>query len=143
MSTEQNKVLIRRFVEEVFNQGRLEVVDEIVAPHFMRHGTSTLALLGSESLKQTAALWRRAFSDVHSAIDDIVAEGDQVVYRWTIRGTHQGEFMGAAATDQRVTVSGVTFFRIADGQLVEGWVLTDQLGLRQQLGLIPNDQTNE
>jgi steroid delta-isomerase-like uncharacterized protein len=142
MSTEQNKALVRRFVEEVFNQGRLETADEIVAPHFMRHGTTTLVLPRSESLKQTAALWRSAFPDVHSEIDDIVAEGDQVVYRWTIRGTHQGEFMGATATGRVVTVSGVTFFRIADGQLVEGWVMTDQLALRQQLGLIPSDQSN-
>jgi steroid delta-isomerase-like uncharacterized protein len=143
MSTEQNKALVRRFLEEVFNQGRLEVVDKLVAPAYIRHGMPTPVPPGPESLKQSAAAWRHAFPDVHSEVDDILAEGDRVAYRWTIRGTHQGEFMGAAGTGRLVTVSGMTFFRITDGQIVETWDNPDLFGLRQQLGLISSDKANQ
>lgn len=143
MSTEQNKALVRRFLEEVFNQGKLETADELVAPTYLRHGMPTSVSPGPESLKQSAAAWRRAFPDVHGEVDDILAEGDRVAYRWTIRGTHQGGFMGAAGAGQQVTVSGMTFFRFADGQIVETWDMGDMLTLRQQLGLIPSDKARE
>lgn len=143
MSTEQNKAIVRRFLEEVFNQGKVEVADELVAPTYIRHGMPTPVPPGPESLKQSAAAWRHAFPDVHGTVEDILAEGDRVAYRWTIRGVHRGGFMGATGTGQRVTVSGMTFFRIADGQIVETWDSPDLFGLKQQLGLISSDKANE
>jgi steroid delta-isomerase-like uncharacterized protein len=136
MSTEQNKAIVRRLLEEVINQGKLETADELVAPTYLLQGMPTPAPPGPESVKQGAAAWRRAFPNGHCTVDDILAEGDRVAYRWTIRGTHQGGFMGADGTGQQITVSGMTFFRIADGQIVEAWTIPDHLALHQQLGLI-------
>jgi len=143
MSTEQNKMVIRRLLEEVFNQGKLETADELVAPTYLLQGKPTPPPPGPESMKQSTAAWRRAFPNVHCTVDDILAEGDRVAYRWTIRGTHQGGFMGATSAGQQVTLSGMTFFRFADGQIVETWDMGDMLTLRQQLGLIPSDKGNE
>ena len=143
MSTEQNKMVIRRLLEEVFNQGKLETADELVAPTYLLQGKPTPPPPGPESMKQSTAAWRRAFPNVHCTVDDILAEGDRVAYRWTIRGTHQGGFMGADGTGQQITISGMAFIRIADGQVVEAWNMPDRLARHQQLGLLPDGKAKE
>jgi steroid delta-isomerase-like uncharacterized protein len=140
MSTEQNKALIRRFIEEVLHQGRLEVADELIATHAVRHGLTPAPALGSASVKQSAVVLRNAFPDVHSTIDDMVAEGDKIAYRWTLHGTHQGEFMGVQGSGKAVTFTGMTIARIVNGQIVEFWEHNDRLGLMQQLGLLPTEK---
>jgi steroid delta-isomerase-like uncharacterized protein len=132
MAPDELKALVSRELL-AWNEGRLEVIDEIYAPTFVNHFTGETP----ETVKQKIALVRSAFPDVQIVIDDQVVEGDKVVSRWTARGTHQGEFMGAPATDKRMEQTGITFLRVAEGRIVEGWSRVDDLGLLQQLGLIP------
>lgn len=92
---------------------------------------------GTKALKQGVAAWRDAFTEFHVTLDDLIAEGDEVAYRWTARGTHQGEFLGAASTGKKVTTTGMVFFRFTAGKISEGWTNWDVLGLMQQIGAIP------
>jgi len=139
MSTEQNKAIARRFLEEVFGQGKLAVVDEIVAPDHVDHGPSTLPGMptGPEGSKMVVTIYRNAFPDIHFTIDEQIAEGDKVVTRWTGRGTHKGELAGIPATGKSATVTGVGVDRIVNGKIVESWGIFDQFGMMQQLGIIP------
>ena len=139
MSTEQNKAIARRFLEEVFGQGKLAVVDEIVAPDHVDHGPSTLPGMptGPEGSKMVVTIYRNAFPDIHFTIDEQIAEGDKVVTRWTGRGTHKGELAGIPATGKSATVTGVGIDRIVNGKIVESWGIFDQFGMMQQLGIIP------
>ena len=139
MSTEQNKAIARRFLEEVFGQGKLAVADEIVAPDHVDHGPSTLPGMptGPEGSKMVVTIYRNAFPDIHFTIDEQIAEGDKVVTRWTGRGTHKGELAGIPATGKSATVTGVGVDRIVNGKIVESWGIFDQFGMMQQLGIIP------
>ena len=135
MSTEENKAIDRRFTEEVWNQGNLAVVDELMSADYDGHDPAMPA--GSEGLKQFVLMYRSAFPDVHLTIEDQIAEGDTVVSRWTARGTHKGELMGIPPTGKQVTVTGMNIERIANGKFVEGWSNYDTLGMLQQLGVVP------
>jgi predicted ester cyclase len=104
MSVEENKALTRRLVEEVWNKGNLAVADELLAAGYVFHHPAGQVLHGPEEYKQLANAARSAFPDIHFTIDDIVVEGDKVVYRWTLFGTHKGEFSGIPPTDKKVTV---------------------------------------
>jgi len=132
----ENKALVRRWVEEIWNKGNLSAADELFAANYLHHDPSSPDFgLGPQSEKQRANLYRGAFSDLQLTIDDLVAEGDTVVIRWTARGTHRGELMGVAPTGKPFTITGVSIARITGGKFVEGWVNWDALGLTQQLGL--------
>ena len=134
----ENKALARRLVEEAFNAGRLEVVDELVASDFVEHDPSlTEEVRGPAGVKELIAGYRAAFPDIRITIEDQIADGDYVVSRWSGTGTHQGELMGMPATGKQATVTGITIDRIADGRIVESWDNWDTLGLMQQLGAIP------
>lgn len=134
--SEQNKMVARRAIEEVYNGGKLELVDELAAHDFVIHLPSQ-DIHGSPGAKQYIAALREAFPDIHFTIEDQVSEGDTVVTRWTARGTHTGEFQGIPPTGKQGVISGVDIDRIADGKVVECWVSLDELGLLQQLGVIP------
>jgi len=136
MSTEENKALIRRFHEEVWSQGNLTVVDELCAPNFIYH-TPTGPIHGLEGFKQFVTMYRTAFPDLHIPIDDMIAEADKVVTRWTARGTHKGDLMGIPPTGKQVTITGILIGRFEGGKFVEGWIDFDALGMLQQLGVIP------
>ena len=139
MLTETNKALSRRFLEEVFNNGKLNVLDEIIAKDHVTTGPGTLPGLptGPEGQKQLVTVYRNAFPDVHFTIDDQIAEGDKVVTRWTGRGTHKGELFGIPATGKSSTVTGIAVDRIVNGKIAESWGIFDQFGMMQQLGVIP------
>ena len=139
MSTESNKAIARRFLEEVFGQGKLAVADEIVAPDHVDHGPGTLPGLppGPEGSKMLVMVYRNAIPDIHFTIDEQIAEGDKVVTRWTGHGTHKGELAGIPATGKSATVTGMGVDRIVNGKIVESWGLFDQFGMMQQLGVIP------
>jgi steroid delta-isomerase-like uncharacterized protein len=138
MSTEENKALARRLYEEVFNQGQLEAVDQLVAPDAIEHEeVPGIAGSGSEILKHFVTIFRAAFPDAQVTIEDLIAEGDKVVCRVTFHGTQQGEFMGIAPTGRPITFAVIDILRVADGKIVEHWGQTDNLGLLQQLGAIP------
>src|SRR5438552_5739601 len=133
MSTEQNKDVVRRFLEEVWNAGNLDVVDELIAPDYVNH-TDPGQPPGPEGVKPLVTQFRSAFPDVHNAIEDVVAEEDRVAVRVTIRGTHKGELFGIPPTGKHATITGMAFYRVANGQLAEHWVVRDHLGLLQQVG---------
>ena len=138
MSTEANKAIIRRIPDEVFTQGNLAVADQVVAADYREHvplppGFPT----GLAGLKQFVTLLRAAFPDFQYTIDDEIAEGDRVAIRVTARGTHQGEWFGIPATGKTVSWTELHIGRLAGGKLVEHWANSDQVGLLQQLGVLP------
>lgn len=134
MSIEQNKALARRIPEEFFNKGNPALLDEICAPNFILHGAPGP---GTEPVKGMLAMFRTGLPDVKMTIEDIIAEGDKVVFRVTVQGTHQGEFRGIPPTGKQVTITGIQIWRIADDKIAEGWFNRDDLGLMRQLGVIP------
>jgi len=142
MSTETNKAVSRRFLEEVFGKGKLNVLDEIIAKDHVNSGPGTLPGLpaGPEGAKQLVTVYRNAFPDVHFTVDEQIAEGDKVVTRWTGHGTHKGELLGIPATGKTSTVTGIAVDRIANGMIAESWGIFDQFGMMQQLGVIPTPE---
>jgi steroid delta-isomerase-like uncharacterized protein len=138
VSAEEHKTLIRRFVEEAFNRGNLDVVDEVYTPDYVGHNAGDPeGVRGPEGVKQFVDLYRGAFPDIHTTIEDMVAEGEKVAYRWTARGAHRGELMGIAPTGHQVTITGITIERIAGGKIAETWNNFDRLGMMRQLGVAP------
>ena len=137
MSTEANKALARRFIEEVWNKRNMAAIDDLMAPNHVDHPEQPPFDLDREASKQYTMGYLAAFPDMHFTIEDVVAEGDMVVTRWTGRGTHQGTMPGIAPTGKSVTVTGISISRIAGGQAVESWTTWDQLGFLQQLGVLP------
>ncbi|HVO43876.1 MAG TPA: ester cyclase [Aggregatilineales bacterium] len=136
MTVEQNKAVVRRFFEEVFNQGKLAVADEIFAPWFSGRGLAGHGP-GPESAKRAVTHLRAGFPDIQFTVEDLIADGDSVVVRVTFRGTHQGEFMGIPATGKAIEVGGVEMARLSGGQIVEeAWHFMDELGLLKQLGVL-------
>jgi steroid delta-isomerase-like uncharacterized protein len=138
--TDQNKALARRNFEEVWNQGKLAVIDELVARDATFHDPNVPGgkFTGPEGLRQVVEIYKKAFPDVQFTINDQVAEGDKVVSRWTATGTHKGELMGIPPTGKRATITGIEFDRYQDGKLVEEYSSYDMLGMLQQLGLAPS-----
>jgi steroid delta-isomerase-like uncharacterized protein len=136
--SEQNKKLMRRIFDEVWNQGNLETIDEIFSPDFVTHFLPPGTPPGRDGIRQYISMYRAAFPDVHIDVEDQIAEGDKVVTRTTIRGTHKGTFMGIPATGKKIQVSAIIITRFEGGQNVESWVEQDRLGLMQQLGVVPS-----
>jgi steroid delta-isomerase-like uncharacterized protein len=130
----ENKALIERWFEEVWNKGRSEAIEEMMAPEAVAHGLGP-DLVGPSAFKSFHATFRTAFPDVRVRVEEMIAEGDRVAYRLTASGTHKGDSLGFAATSLpcRFVVMGTA--RIADGKIVEGWNLIDELGMRTQLGI--------
>ena len=134
----ETKGIARRFLEEAFNRGNLDVVDELVAPEFVNHDAALPEpVVGIEASKASIRGYRDALPDMRMTVELQVAEGEEVVTQWTARGTHQGDLMGLAATGKQATVTGITIDRIVDGRIVESWTNWDTLGLLQQLGAVP------
>ena len=134
----ETKAIARRLLEEAFNGGNLDVVDELVSPEFVNHDAALPEpTRGVEAAKASIAAYRAAFPDLRLTIEQQVGEGEFVTTRWTGTGTHQGDLMGMAATGKQSTVTGITIDRIVDGRFVESWTNWDTLGLMQQLGVVP------
>jgi steroid delta-isomerase-like uncharacterized protein len=137
MSAEQNKVLAKRAWDEMFNQRNFAVIDELFASDYVYHGPQGQELKGAEGLKKFISHFLEAFPDLHLEINDLVAEGDKVASRVTMKGTHKGELHGIAPTGKEVTTKIILITRFADGKVAEDWESRDDLGLLQQLGVIP------
>ena len=137
MSTEENKALIRRAFEEVWGKGDFAVEKEVVATDVVDHNTPPGWPLGLEGHHQVVVMVRNAFPDLQITLEDVIAEGDKVVDRWTIRATHTGPFMNIPPTRKQVTFTGMDITRIKNGKIVELWHQEDILGMMQQLGVIP------
>ena len=137
MSTEENKALVRRFYEEVFNKKNLAAIDEFLDPQIIEHALPPGLPTGSEGSRQFIGMYLAAFPDLYLTTEDLIAEGDEAVARFTLRGTHTGQLMGVPPTDTQVTMTGIQIVRVADGRIAENWVNFDALGMLQQLGVIP------
>lgn len=137
--SEENKDLARRFMEEAYNKGNVDFIDEVVASDYVAHDPNSPEGTGggADGAKQFVETYRSAFPDLRMTIEDLIAEGDKVVVRWTARGTHQGELMGIPPSGNRVEVTGISVDRIEGGKFVEGWSSYDALGMMQQIGAVP------
>jgi steroid delta-isomerase-like uncharacterized protein len=125
MSAEENKALVRREQEELWNHtGDLEAAEELFAGG------------QADAAKQEAADFRRGFPDVISTVEDLIAEGDKVVARWKSRATHRGDYMGIPASGKEVEFTGISFYRIEGGKIAESWTVEDQFGLMRQIGAV-------
>jgi steroid delta-isomerase-like uncharacterized protein len=144
ISTVENKALVRRLVEEGWNKGNIAVIDEVLSPDYVLHGPSPDTQIDREVYKQAVSMYRSAFPDFRFTIEDMIAEGEKVVIRWTIQGTHKGEYMGIAPTGKNVTLTGISIRRIAGRTIREEWLASNMLSFMQQMGVVPSqDQTRE
>jgi steroid delta-isomerase-like uncharacterized protein len=138
MSAEQNKAIVRRYFEQVVNGNDRAAAEQLVAPDLVFTSPYTPAPTRDRaSFLGMIGMLHAAFPDLTLVERDAVAEGDRVATRWTVSGTHRGEFMGLPATGRRFTITGMSIYRVAGGKIVEGWVNDDSLGMLQQLGALP------
>jgi steroid delta-isomerase-like uncharacterized protein len=133
MPAEQNKALVRRYYEELWNCWDFALADEILGEALDFQGSLGVSVKGRAGFKDYMRTVRRAFPDFYNRVEELIAEGDRVVARLTYTGTHQGELLGIGATGRRVSYAGVAIFRIVEGCIVEGWVLGDIHSLLRQL----------
>jgi steroid delta-isomerase-like uncharacterized protein len=137
MPTHRSDSLIRRIFDEAFNQGHLALVDELLSPDHFAYGAYGGAPNGPEGLKRWIAMLRTAFPDLSGTVEDEIRVDDKFAAHWTLRGTHKGSFLGNPPTGRPVEVQGIVFAHTENGRLVENWTVIDQMGLLQQLGLVP------
>jgi steroid delta-isomerase-like uncharacterized protein len=138
MSAESNKALSRRLLEEAFNAGNIDVVDELVTTDVVNHDAALPeAMIGPEAAKASIRGYRTAFPDLRITIEEQIADDQGVATRWSAKGTHEGELMGMAPTGKQATVTGITIDRIVDDRIAESWTNWDTLGMLQQLGVVP------
>lgn len=135
MPAHANKQLVRRFYDEVWQKGNVDVADDVFADDYVRHDLrSTDAAPGPDGQKQIARAFRAAFPDLRFEVEILIADGDYVAARWTAHGTHSGRWGDVDATGRFVTLSGVNLFRFESGRVAELWNHRDDLGLQEQLG---------
>ena len=137
MSTD-NKAIVRRLYEEVWNKRRLELVDEIISPSHALHDPNVSgSAVGPEAYKRQVTRFITAFPDLRFTIEDIVGENEKLAVAWTISGTHKGEFMGIPATNKKVSVDGITINHIVNAKIMDSYISWDAWGAMQQLGVVP------
>jgi len=136
MSLDENREAVHREVA-FWNGHDADAIGEAYADSYVGHDPAGTHAGSLEQLKQSAAAVFAAFPDLHLIADDVIIEGDMAVKRWTVRGTHKGDWMGIPATGREITITGNNIFRIANGKIVECWAQSDALGMLQQLGAIP------
>src|SRR6266700_4623463 len=131
MSLEKNKAIARRYQEEVWGKGNLDLLDELLATNFLDHSLPARMDPGFAGAKQAVKGAHDAFPDGQWTVEDLIAEGDKVVIRWKMHAAHKHEFRGIAPGGKPVTVTGITILRIVDSKIAERWVNWDSLALRQ------------
>lgn len=137
---DESKALVRRIYEEIVNQGKDEVADEILAPTFVEHIPSPVPgqpTTGPKALTWFISSFRTAFPDLHVTVQQMISEGNLVVARITWRGTHRAEFMGISPTGRHIEVMGIDICRVEGGKIVEHWGQLDVVSFLQQLQLMP------
>jgi len=135
MSPEENKAIVRRYLEEAWNKKNRAVIDEAISPNLVQHVRNVPP--GQEGIRRFFSMMDEAFPDAHFTIDDMISEGEKVAWRFTVRATHTGPFRSIPPTNKPVTLTGMAITRMQDGQMIENWNETDDLGMMQQLGVIP------
>ena len=140
MPEADNRKLFQRYFDEVANGDKLELADEIFATDYQHHDPANpdpRPVIGPQGVKDHLLSLKGAFPDLMFEIDDMVSDGDQIVVRWTARGTNTGDYFGMPATGKPIEITGMNTWQTRDGMAIEGWVNRDDLGLLQQLGVIP------
>lgn len=137
MSTETNKATVRRMIDQVWNERQLDLIEEFYAEDVIHHVVGYPSSSGLAALREITAMTLDAFPDLRLTFEDEVAERDKVATHWTMTGTQKSELFGIPATGKQVTQSGVTFYRLSNAKIAESWFLADNLGMMQQLGVIP------
>jgi steroid delta-isomerase-like uncharacterized protein len=137
MSTETNKALVRRYYDEILNGRRVEVLDELAVTDYQEHDPLPGQRGGREGLKDRVTMLIDGLAPTFT-VEDVIAEGDRVVVRWTNDATHVGEFLGIPPTGRSCGVAGIDIHRVENGRMAEHWHVVDQLAMLQQLGLIPS-----
>jgi predicted ester cyclase len=136
--SEENKVIVRRFYEEVMGQGNVNVLDEVMAPDFVDHGETLFGSpQGRDTLKQGITASRAVLGGLHVQLQDVIAGGEMVGVRGAMRCTHQGTFLGVAPSGNELNWNGLALFRVVNGKITERWFNSDSLSVVQQLGLVP------
>jgi steroid delta-isomerase-like uncharacterized protein len=130
---EDNKALVRRWVDEVWNKRNMAAIEDFLAPTYVGHASGVPDAKDPEGFRQRHTALSTAFPDFRFTVEEIIAEGDKVALRYTLHGTHRGEFMGIAPTGKEMAWAGMTLFHIANGKIQETWLLTD---LVRQLGML-------
>ncbi len=136
MSIEENKAIVRRFFEEGPSKGNLGAATELLSPNFSLH-TPLPSAPGIQGINDIISTCRAAFEHLNVAVEDLVAEGDEVTARFIARGVHKGSFMNLPPTGKPITMTGIEIFRIEDGKIAELWGEANLLGLMAQLGILP------
>lgn len=137
--SEENKALVRRWFEEVWNQGRADAIEEMFAAEGIAHGLADEqggSVRGPDEFKAFHAKFRAAFPDIVVAVEDTVAEGDKVAARCVVRGRHEGDTLGLAASHAAIEITGITIVRIQDGKIVEAWNNFDFMKMYRQIGAL-------
>ena len=137
MSAEESKAIVRRYLG-VFEQGNIELLDELLAPDYIYHTPATPDLpTGPEGVKGVVTMFRSAMPDLRVVIEDMIAEDDKVAVRYTLEGTHVGDLFGVPPTGQQLSIKSITMERVSNGKIRDHWRITDSLDMMQQLGVIP------
>ena len=143
MSTEQNKEIVRRYLLDVWGKYDFEAEQELVAEDLIDHNAVPHLPPGLEGHHQFLVMAQKAIPELDVTIDALFVEGNKVAYHWTAQGTHQGEYLGIPPTGKTLTLTGSDIVRIENGKIVESWHFEDNLGLMQQLGVVPPPGQNE
>jgi predicted ester cyclase len=138
-SAKRNKAIAHRPFDEVFNQGKLDVVDKIFAPNYVGHSSASLTgpIQGPQGIKQFVTMYCTAFPDIHFAFEEILVDGNKVIVRWITRGTHTGELQGIRPTGKQMTVTGIGIAHIVEGRIIRSFSKVSLLNMFQQLGAVP------
>jgi steroid delta-isomerase-like uncharacterized protein len=138
METEKNQVVVHRYIDEFWSEGKVELAEELISPAYTRTDPSTPWVTGDrEGVKQVMLSLRSAFPDLHFDTQELIPTGDKVIVRWTATGTHQGELLGIAPSGMSVSIMGTSIYRLSGGQMVDEYTIWDSMGMMQQLGVIP------
>jgi steroid delta-isomerase-like uncharacterized protein len=143
LMSEENKRIVRQAYEEIRSQGQLDLVDQIFAQDYVGHDPTAVPerVVGADGFKQQTVEYRRVFPDLRFTIESIVAEGDEVVVRWTATGTHRDSLTGEPPTGASITVTGFGSWRVQNGKLAEHWGVIDLMGLLRQIGVLEQQGT--
>ncbi len=137
MSNEQNKAIVRRYLEEVWGKGNVNVLNELADPNIADYNPLPNQAPGIEGQRQAVSMFHSAFKDLHLNVEYLIADGDKVVDHWTLSGKHTGDFLGMPATGKSFTITGTDISRLSNGKIVEVWHVEDTVGMMQQLGVMP------
>ena len=131
---EKNKLIYHRFIQEIFNEGHFDKIEELVSPSYILRDAPPGTPIGPEAIKQSVLMFRTAFPDLKITIEELIAEGSTLAARSVLKGTHRGSIFGIAGTGKTVCMPSLTMVRIIAGRLCESWVRSDVMGLMKQLG---------